>query len=301
MENSHILFAFGLTLFAGLATGVGGMIAFFAKRTNTSFLAYSLGFSAGVMIYISLTEILTEANIALTTSYGSDKAAWFTFLSFIGGIALTALIDKIIPTNENPHEMKRIEQMNPDDNHSEKNFEKYSERHSERHRRGEKGHHHHGGHYYHQDHKLMRIGIFTAIALGIHNFPEGIATFMAGMADVTIGVSIALAIAIHNIPEGIAVSVPVYFATGSKKKALLWSVLSGFAEPLGAIIGLLILSLFKTDVVFGFVFAMVAGIMIYISFDELLPAAHKYGKHHTAIYGLISGIIVIGLSLILLK
>jgi ZIP family zinc transporter len=147
----------------------------------------------------------------------------------------------------------------------------------------------------------MRIGIFTAIALGIHNFPEGIATFMAGMADVTIGISIAVAVAIHNIPEGIAVSVPVYFATGSKRKALLWSVLSGFAEPVGAGVGLLILSFFKTDAVLGFVFAMVSGIMIYISFDELLPAAHKYGKHHTAIYGLISGIIVIGLSLILLK
>ena len=301
MENSRILFAFGLTLFAGLATGVGGMIAFFAKRTNTSFLAYSLGFSAGVMIYISLTEILTEANIALTSSYGNEKAAWFTFISFIGGIGLTALIDKIIPTNENPHELKRIEQMNPDDKHREKHSDKHSDGHSDSDRYRDKRHHHHGGHHHHHDHKLMRIGVFTAVALGIHNFPEGIATFMAGMADVTIGVSIAVAVAIHNIPEGIAVSVPVYFATGSKRKALMWSVLSGFAEPVGAAMGLLILSLFKTDAVLGFVFAMVSGIMIYISFDELLPAAHKYGKHHTAIYGLISGIIMIGLSLILLK
>lgn len=301
MENSHILFAFGLTLFAGLATGVGGMIAFFAKRTNTSFLAFSLGFSAGVMIYISLTEILTEANIALAASYGDDRAAWFTFISFIGGIGLTALIDKLIPSNENPHEMQRIEQMHPGDKHSDKHSDRHLERKDEKYREREKDHRHHGHHHHHHDRKLMRIGIFTAIALGIHNFPEGIATFMAGMSDVTIGISIAVAVAIHNIPEGIAVSVPVYFATGSKRKALLWSVLSGFAEPVGAGMGLLILSLFKTDAVLGFVFAMVSGIMIYISFDELLPAAHKYGKHHTAIYGLISGIIVIGLSLILLK
>lgn len=298
MDQSQILFAFGLTLFAGLSTGVGGMIAFFAKRTNTTFLAYSLGFSAGVMIYISLTEILTEANLALSSSYGTEKASWFTFISFIGGIALSAIIDKLIPSNENPHELKRIEQMNPDERHS----EKHSDHHSDKpYKKGKHHHHKHGHHHHHHDHKLMRIGVFTAVALGIHNFPEGIATFMAGMADVTIGISIAVAVAIHNIPEGIAVSVPVYFATGSKRKALLWSVLSGFAEPVGAAVGLLILSLFKTDIVFGFVFAMVSGIMIYISFDELLPAAHKYGKHHVAIYGLISGIIVIGLSLILIK
>ena len=287
MDKSQILFAFGLTLFAGLATGVGGIIAFFAKRTNTSFLAYSLGFSAGVMIYISFTEILQNANASLSISYGNEKAAWLTFLSFIGGIALSAIIDKLIPSEENPHELKRVEQMNPDDHHDKK------------HDRKDKRHHHHR-HHHHRDHKLMRIGVFTAIALGIHNFPEGIATFMAGISDVAIGISIALAVAIHNIPEGIAVSVPIYYATGSKRKALLWSVLSGFAEPVGAGMGFLILSLFRSDAVLGFVFAMVAGIMIYISFDELLPAAHKYGKHHVAIYGLISGIIVIGLSLILL-
>src|SRR5665648_221770 len=193
MDQSHVLFAFGLTLFAGLSTGVGGLIAFFARRTNTTFLAFSLGFSAGVMLYISLTEILTQANIALAASYGIDKAAWFTFISFIGGIALSAIIDKLIPSNENPHELKRIEQMNPDDKHSDK--------HPEKHHRKEGKHHHHHGHHQHHDHKLMRIGVFTAVALGIHNFPEGIATFMAGMADVTIGISIAVAVAIHNIPE----------------------------------------------------------------------------------------------------
>src|SRR5512133_2358120 len=160
------------------------------------------------MIYISLTELLTASNIALTASYGGDKAAWFTFISFIGGIAITALIDKLIPSNENPHEMQRIEQMNPREKHSEKHSDKHSDRHDGDSQRRERSHSHHDGHHHHHDHKLMRIGVFTAVALGIHNFPEGIATFMAGMADVTIGISIAIAIAIHNIPEGIAVSVP---------------------------------------------------------------------------------------------
>ncbi len=291
MDNSTVLFAFGLTLFAGLATGVGGMIAFFAKRTQTSFLAFSLGFSAGVMIFISLTEILAEANTSLTISYGESKAPWITFVSFIGGIVLTAVIDKLVPSKENPHELKRIEQMNPD-------------RHNdclEEGKEGQKHHRHRNRIYRHGDPKLMRIGIVTAIALGVHNFPEGIATFMAGMSDTAIGISIALAVAIHNIPEGIAVSVPVFYATGSKRTALKWSVLSGFAEPVGAAMGFLILSMFRSSAVLGYVFAMVSGIMIYISFDELLPAAHKYGKHHVAIYGLISGIIVIWLSLILIK
>jgi zinc transporter, ZIP family len=286
MDTSGILFAFGLTLFAGLATGIGGLIAFFAKRTKTTFLAFSLGFSAGVMVFISFTEILTEAGHLMKQSYSNETAAWLTFLSFIAGIGLSAAIDKILPSEGNPHELKRVEQMNPglrDPDKPECQGRKQ----------------YRGGHVP-KDRKLMRIGTFTAIAIGVHNFPEGIATFMSAMSDVTVGVSIAVAVAIHNIPEGIAVSVPVYYATGSKKKALTWSVLSGFSEPIGAIAGYFILTLFNTDISLGYVFGMVAGIMVYISFDELLPAAHKYGKHHIAIYGLISGMIVIGLSLILL-
>jgi len=286
MDSSRILFAFGLTLFAGLATGIGGLIAFFAKRTKTTFLAFSLGFSAGVMVFISFTEILTEAGNLMRQNYSTDTAAWLTFLTFVAGIGLSAAIDKILPSEGNPHELKRVEQMNPDTRDPA--------------RTECKGRKEHSGVHGPRDRKLMRIGTFTAIAIGVHNFPEGIATFMSSMSDVAVGVSIAVAVAIHNIPEGIAVSVPVFYATGSKRKALLWSVLSGFSEPIGAIAGYFILTLFSTDVSLGYVFGMVAGIMVYISFDELLPAAHKYGKHHVAIYGLISGMIAIGLSLILL-
>jgi ZIP family zinc transporter len=286
MDRSLILFAFGITLFAGMATGIGGLIAFFAKRTKTTFLAFSLGFSAGVMIFISFTEILTEAGEIMRMNYDATPAAWLTFMSFIIGIGLSAAIDKILPSQGNPHELKRVEQMHPETRDPDK-----PECQGRRRRMGWSGA---------KDQKLMRVGVFTAIAIGIHNLPEGIATFMSAMSDVTVGVSIAIAVAIHNIPEGIAVSVPVYYATGSRKKALTWSVLSGFSEPVGAVAGYFILSMFDSDISLGYVFAMVAGIMVYISFDELLPAAHKYGKHHVAIYGLISGMIVIGLSLILL-
>ena len=268
MEWSNVAIAFGLTLFAGLATGVGGAIAFFAKRTNTTFLSFSLGFSAGVMIYISFTELLDEAQHIINESYSSHISAWLTFIFFIAGFGFAALIDKLVPSHENPHEVRDLEQMDVDCP-----------------KRGR---------------KLLRLGAFTAIAIAIHNFPEGIATFMAGISDVTVGVSIAIAIAIHNIPEGIAVSVPVYYATGSRKKAFTWAALSGLAEPVGAAGGYFILSLFNNPLVLGYVFALVAGIMIYISFDELLPAAHRYGKHHVAIYGLVSGIILIGVSLLLI-
>lgn len=287
MDSSRLLFAFGITLFAGLATGIGGLIAFFAKRTKTTFLAFSLGFSAGVMIFISFTELLTEAGQLMQLAYNQSTAAWLTFISFVGGIGLSAVLDKVLPSEGNPHELKRVEQMHPESRDPDK--PECQGRQTQ-----------HRGRHGVRDQKLMRLGIFTAIAIGVHNFPEGIATFMSAMSDVTVGISIAVAVAIHNIPEGIAVSVPVYYATGSRRKALTWSVLSGFSEPIGALAGYFILTLFKSDVSLGFVFAMVAGIMVYISFDELLPAAHKYGKHHVAIYGLISGMIAIGLSLILL-
>jgi ZIP family zinc transporter len=269
MEWSVVMRAFILTFLAGMATSIGGLIAFFAKRTKTTFLSFSLGFSAGVMIYISFTEILSNARTIISGSYTEKTSAWLTLLFFIAGFFITAIIDKLLPSVDNPHEARTVEQMSDGSQH--------------------------------KNSKLLRLGMFTAVAIGIHNLPEGIATFMSGMGDITVGISIALAIAIHNIPEGIAVSVPVYYATGSKKKALLWTVLSGFSEPVGAVVGYFILLWSKSDAILGYIFAMVAGIMIYISFDELLPAAHRYGKHHTAIYGLISGIILIGVSLILLS
>ncbi len=266
MEIKDLLLPFGLTLFAGLATGIGSAIAFFAKTTNTRFLSVALGFSAGVMIYVALVEIFQKARTSLESAYGEPMGYWITALAFFGGILLIAIIDKMVPSYENPHELKKIEDVDK------QNFDKK---------------------------KLMRLGLFSALAIGIHNFPEGLATFIAAVHEPAYGIAIAVAIAIHNIPEGIAVSVPVYYATGDKKKAFKLSFLSGLAEPVGAVVGYLLLLPFMSDALFGILFASVAGIMVFISLDELLPAAREYGRPHWAIYGLIAGMMIMSASLIL--
>lgn len=266
MEDGNIWFAFGLTLFAGLSTGVGSLMSFMSKKFNPKFLAGSLGFSAGVMIYVSLVEIFAKAKDSLTAAYGMKAGNIYTVIAFFSGIALIALIDKLIPSFENPHEIKNIE---------EKNISPGNNR------------------------KLLRMGMFSALAIAIHNFPEGLATFIGAMTDPALGISIAVAIAIHNIPEGIAVSVPIYYATGKKRKAFWLSFMSGLAEPVGAVIGYFILKNLFNESTFGVIFAGVAGIMVYISLDELLPTAEEYGEHHVAIGGLIAGMAVMAISLLL--
>ncbi|HOA81057.1 MAG TPA: zinc transporter ZupT [Defluviitaleaceae bacterium] len=265
MDN--VLFAFGITLIAGLATGIGSFLAFFTKKTNTKFLSVSLGFSAGVMIYVSMVDIFAKAKDSLELVLGETKGSWITVISFFAGMLLIGLIDTFIPSSENPHEMHAVEDMNQASLANKDD--------------------------------LYRMGIFTALAIAIHNFPEGLATFTAALKDPSLGIAIAVAIAIHNIPEGIAVSVPIYYATGSRKKAFCYSFLSGLSEPLGAIVGYILLSTLFNDITFGVVFAAVAGIMIYISLDELLPAAEKYGEHHLSIYGVVAGMLVMAVSLLL--
>ncbi|HHU58094.1 MAG TPA: zinc transporter ZupT [Bacteroidales bacterium] len=270
MDWNTIWFAFGLTLFAGLSTGIGSAMAFFAKRTNTRFLSLALGFSAGVMIYVSFVEIFFKAREELTEFMGDKPGTWVTVAAFFGGMLLIALIDRFIPKGENPHEINLIENMT-EEQRAQKKREK----------------------------KLMRMGMMTGVAIAIHNFPEGLATFTAAMADPNLGIAIAVAIAIHNIPEGIAISVPIYYATGSRRKAFKYSFLSGLAEPIGAIVGFMLLMPFMGPLLFGIVFASVAGIMVFISLDELLPAAHEYGEHHLSIYGMFGGMVVMAMSLLL--
>ncbi len=266
ISTNKFLLAFALTLFAGLSTGIGSLFAFYARKTNKIFLSASLGFSAGVMIYVSMIEIFTEARESLEIIYGAPKGYWVTVIAFFAGVFLIALIDKIIPSKDNPHEICEIEDMTEDGT---------------------------------VDPVLLRMGLFSALAIAIHNFPEGLATFVANIQDPKIGISIAVAIAIHNIPEGIAVSIPIFYATGDRKKAFKYSFLSGLSEPVGALIGYFLLIKFLNASLFGLVFAGVAGIMVYISLDELLPAAEKYGEHHISIYGLIAGMGVMALCLLL--
>ncbi|MEQ6378548.1 zinc transporter ZupT [Bacillaceae bacterium S4-13-58] len=263
--TENLILAFGFTLMAGLSTGIGSILAFFTSSTNTKFLSFSLGFSAGVMIYVSMIEIFVKAQDALVLEMGEVMGNWMTVAGFFGGMLLIALIDKLIPKQGNPHELKKVEDMNKKP----------------------------------QDSNLLKMGKFTALAIAIHNFPEGIATFTATLQDPTIGFAVAVAIAIHNIPEGIAVSVPVYFATGDRKKAFKLSFLSGISEPLGAIFAYLVLMPYLTETMFGVIFAGVAGIMVFISLDELLPAAKKYDEAHLSIYGVVAGMMIMALSLLL--
>lgn len=277
MISSDELFAFGLTVFAGLATGIGSLIALFAKRTSPKFLSVSLGFSAGVMIYVSFVEILRKAQGTLVDYFGERPGSWAAVGGFFAGVMVIAVIDRLIPESINPHEAHSPAEV-------------------EAHETVPPG----TGTLRHKDQKrLLRMGLFTALAVAIHNFPEGLATFLAALHDPGLGVAIAVAIAIHNIPEGISVAVPVYYATGSKKKAFWYSFVSGLAEPAGVLIGYTILRPFVNDAVFGFLFAGVAGIMVYISVDELLPSAREYGEHHLAIGGLFAGMAVMAVSLLL--
>lgn len=259
---NNIPVALLLTLLAGLSTGIGGGIVFFAKSISTRFLSVSLGLSAGVMIYVSLVELFPQANGLLSSAYGEKLGLLYTLLAFFGGILLIAVIDRLIPCEENPHEMTF--KTKPAAQHSS---------------------------------RLKRTGIITALAIGIHNFPEGMASFVSATQSLRLAIPIVAAIAIHNIPEGISISMPIYFATGSRRIAMRYSIIAGLSEPLGAIIGYLILMPFMNDLLYGVLFAGVAGIMVFISLDELLPSAQTYGEHHLGMYGLVGGMALMALSL----
>lgn len=256
--SGNIGLALLLTTLAGLSTGVGGAIAYFIKKPKMIYLAVSLGFSAGIMIYISFMELMPKAIVAI-------GEIW-SIIAFFIGIIVIGLIDMSIPEVKNPHHLKV-----PSDSRDTK-----------------------------VDKPIMRVGLFTALIIAIHNFPEGLATFGAALTNMKLGIVIAIAIAIHNIPEGISVSVPIFYATKNKNKAFIYAFLSGLAEPIGAVIGLLFLLPFLTAEVLSSLLAFAAGIMVYISIDELLPMAHRYGHSHTAIIGIVLGMITMAISLIVL-
>ncbi len=295
--------ALGLTVFAGMATGIGSAIAFMANRTNYRFLSVATGFSAGVMLYVSFVEIFYKGTHALTATYGEYWGHWVNAASFFGGILLMGLVDNLIPAAENPHETHSEAETAPLHNPAAPmpDFERPGEEprvpvpvdvhdHTDRHRR------------------LLRMGLFTAMAIAIHNFPEGLATFLSALQDPALGAAIAVAVALHNIPEGISVSVPIFYATGNRARAFAWSVLSGLAEPVGAIIAYGALWFVAGSPagaippqITGVLFGGVAGVMVYISLDELLPTSRAYGKGHDSLLGLISGMAVMALSLLLMK
>ncbi len=259
--DSNVIFSLLLTLFAGLSTVIGSILAVFVKKTNTKFLSFSLGFSAGVMIYVSMVEIFSKSQQYLESATNAFTGNLLAAISFFGGIIFIGLIDFLVPSTESDIGSFSIKNE--------------------------------------RQQKLKRMGFMTALAIAIHNFPEGLATFTSALKDPHLGIAIAVAIAIHNIPEGIATSIPIYYSTGSKKKAFQISFLSGMTEPVGAIIGYLLLKSIFNDTLFGLLFGFVAGIMVFISVEELLPMAREYEKSKATIIGFVTGMLIISLSLIL--
>lgn len=264
VSSYDLALAFGVTAVAGLATVLGSLLVFVA-RPSPRLLAFGLAFAAGAMVYVSLAEILQKSILSFEHQWGETAGFTAGTLAFLAGLCLIALIDLLVP---NPHERLSVEEGLEN-----KNNQSY----------------------------IRRVGLMAALAITAHNFPEGLATFFAMLESPELGVPLAVAIALHNIPEGISIAVPVYVATGSKKIAIIASLLSGLAEPVGAGLGYMILAPFLTEAVFGAVFGVIAGVMVFLSLDELLPAAKRYAKGHETVYGLVSGMAMLALSLILFR
>ena len=274
-----IISALILTLIAGAATGIGGALVLFKKKISSDFLAGALGVSAGVMIFISMAEMFPESQ-EMIAGTGLTHGEAFVLVAFFVGMGLITLIDFAIPEYENPHEATGL---SLDSKTSAVGVLEQTG----------------------NEKALHRLGLLSALAIAVHNFPEGIATFIGALNDPEMGAGITFAIAIHNIPEGIAVAIPIYYATKSKGKALLYATLSGMSEVIGALLCLAVTAIFGIELTgggptFPLVMAAVAGIMIYISLDELLPTAEKYGKHHIAIAGVVGGMAIMGISLLIM-
>lgn len=247
-----------LSAAAGFATLLGALIILITKKKSEKLVTVSLGFAAGVMISVSFTDLLPNANTMLAETVGEKWGVLLGVIFLAVGILLAAGLDHFVPHQE------------------------YDEA------TGEAPHN-----------NLFRVGVVSTLAIGLHNFPEGIATFMAGYNDMALGVSIAVAIALHNIPEGISVAMPIYFATGSKKRAFQYTFLSGVAEPIGALLAFLILRPFIRPAVLGALFGIVTGIMLYIAIEELIPSSRQYGHDRYALIATFTGICLMPLTQII--
>ncbi|MHA1727354.1 MAG: zinc transporter ZupT [Promethearchaeota archaeon] len=256
-----LVYALVLTLLAGLSTTIGSLIAIFLKDPNPKIICIIMGFTAGVMIFVSFMELLQEA---------IDSTNFFSGVSFfILGMVIMFVFDIFISHNYEFETSSKDIQKNEHKNDINKN-------------------------------DLKKTSLLVTLGIIIHNIPEGMATFVGTLKSVDLGIMLAIAIALHNIPEGIAVSIPIYLSTGSKKKAFIWSFLSGISEFIGAIICGFILFPFITDFILGAMLAIVGGFMVYISLDELLPVSRSYGNEHFSIIGLMLGMFIMGLSLAML-
>lgn len=258
--ESSVLIALLVTVLAGLATTLGGALVFFTRRPNPRIMAFGVAFAGGAMVFVSLTEIFTKSNESFA-SMGATYPMLYATFAFLIGLILVAVLDRLVP---HPH--GALESDAP-----------------------EFANHNHG--------YIKRLGLLTMFAITAHNLPEGLVTFFATLDNPTLGAPLAVAIGVHNIAEGVSIAAPVYYATGKKWQTVFLCLLSGMAEPLGAILGYAILAPFLGDGVFGVVFGLIAGIMVFLALDELLPAAARYASGHETVYGMIAGMATIALSL----
>lgn len=266
--TKDVILSLGLTTVVGLTMGIGGILSFFINEKNKKFFSLSLSFAAGIMIYASFMAILPEGIHQLEATIG-EKAKFISLAGFFGGMIFIALIEKWVHSHGGHH--------------------------------GHHGHSHENSDHVHKHQEngehLSKLGLMSAIAIAIHNLPEGLAIFTAGIQDIGVAIPIALAVILHNIPLGIAIAVPIYYSTGSKKKAFLYSFLVGLCQPLGGILGYVLFAHLSTDLFFGILFTIVSGIMIFVSLDELLPSSQKDIDHHISVYGAILGMLVMAISL----
>lgn len=261
--SAPVLTALAVCVGAAAATMVGSALVFRANHTNPRMLAFGLAFSGGAMVYVSLVEIFVKSTNSFVQVYGDKGGYAAATLAFFGGILFLAMIDRLVPNPHHGMDLTNDPKMAQD--------------------------------------RLKRVGLLAAAAITAHNFPEGLATFFATLDNPVVGAPLAFAIAIHNIPEGVSIAIPVYYATGSKKKAVAACAISAMAEPTGAILGYLVLAPFLSPAVFGAVFGMIAGVMVFLAVDELMPEAKRYSKGHEAAYGMVMGMAAMALSLVLFK
>ena len=261
--DAQVYTAFAVTFLAGLATGVGGILVLFSRKINFRFLAFGLAFAAGAMIYVSLTEILNQSISSFSLTFDEKTGFAFGTFAFLLGVILVLLLELFVP---NPHETIDVKQAHKV-NHP----------------------------------QLLRTGLLTLFAISAHNLPEGLSTFFATMESLELGVPLAVAIAIHNVPEGVAIALPIYFATGRKDYAFCASLISGLAEPLGAALGYFILAPYMNNTIYGIVFGLISGVMVYLALDELLPTAKRFSQGHETVYGLVSGMTALATSLVIFK
>ncbi|MBB5830809.1 zinc transporter ZupT [Brachybacterium aquaticum] len=279
-----MLVAFLLTLLAGGATSIGAALGVLGRGTSPKALAGGLGLSAGVMLYVSFVELMPAGAAVLSgggaTGPVSGRGMAIATGAFFAGIALIAVLDRLVPEPVSPHEFHgRME-----GSHGHAALRTLEEQASDRALRA----------------RLLRTGTVTALVLALHNVPEGFATFVAALQTPEVAIPVVAAIALHNIPEGLAVAVPVRRATGSRSKAFWLATMTGLAEPVGAVIGYLLLAPLMSGGAMGAILAGVAGVMVFVSLDELLPAAEETGEHHTVIYSLIAGMAVMAVTLLVL-